>query len=276
MSDISPSRLGEKADAEFEKLVSEATSADQIKSLYAEKAVREGLVVRDIYDPSVLLVNDAAAPTKFTKTIKVDGGTKLLFEGDNEIELEENISDYFRALAPHEPAEKADAPHETPRDASGRFISENEVVAKAELELKFKRGEIDTAEYLAQSGAVDDYLKSQGVSIDELKASVEQTRNENRENSWKQVTQEFLSSPEGADWPGGEANVKIASRLLEENGLVDSPSVENLAAVYRHMKENGLVVENPELVRATKISEAKSFSEVQAALGSRGSGLFDR
>jgi hypothetical protein len=270
MSDISPSAI--KTDAQLEEALKNASTPDEMKSILAEAAVKQGLVTRDYYDPSVLIPADrAAVPTKFGKSITVDG-KKLIFDGDSDAEVEQRISAYLR----EQPRPAEVQPEVQPRDEKGQFTRVDDPVAKAELELRFKRGEIDTATYLAESGVVDDYLKSQGVSIDELKASVEQTRNENRETSWKQATQEFLNSPEGADWPGGEANVKIASRLLEENGLVDSPSVENLAAVYCHMKENGLVVENPELVRATKISEAKSFSEVQAALGSRGSGLFDR
>ena len=36
---------------------------------------------------------------------------------------------------------------------------------RSELELKFKRGEINTQEYLEQSGAVSDYLSSQGAVV---------------------------------------------------------------------------------------------------------------
>jgi hypothetical protein len=268
MSDISHSAI--KTTPELEEALKNASTADEMKSILAEAAVRQGLVTRDFYDPSVLLVNDrVVAPSKISRSITVDG-QKLNFEGDDEASVEQAMAVYMRTqMRPVETRPEVQV--EIPRDERGRFTRADDPVARVELELKFKRGEVTVEEYLAESGAVDDYLKSQGVSIDELKSSVEQTRNEKTEKSWQQATREFLNSPEGSDWPGGQENLKIAGRLLEENGLVDSPTAENLVAVYRCMKENGMVVENPEITRANKISEAKTYSEIQEALGSHGS-----
>jgi hypothetical protein len=270
MSDISPSSI--RTDAALEESLKNASTPDEMKAILADAAVRQGLVTRDYYDPSVLIPADrTAAPKTFAKSITVEGGKKLFFEGDDEADVERRISTYLQSQM--RPVETK--PEVQPRDAKVQFTRVDDPVAKAELELQFKRGELTTADYLAQSGAIDEYFAAQGVSIDELKASVEQKRNENVEHSWKSVTQEFLNSPAGSDWPGGPENLKAIGEVLTAMHVENEPSVENLAAAYKYLKDHDQIAENPELVRITKISEAKSFSEVQEALGSHGS-LFGR
>jgi hypothetical protein len=268
MSDISPSRLGEKADAEFEKLVSECRTADEIKALYAEKAVREGLVVRDIYDPSVLLVNDrVAAPTKFGKSITVDG-KQIIFEGDNEADIEARITAYLQSQK--RPAETQTEVQETPRDERGRFVSEEDVCAKAELELKFKRGELSTEDYLAQSGAFDKYLASQGVTMDSLR----KVANDGYKADWKSATAEFLERH--PEWEGGAANLQEASKTLEALHLDDSPSLESLETAYADMQRRNAVAENPELTALREIHERMANANSVEEIRSIGSSLFGR
>jgi hypothetical protein len=269
MSDISPSRLGEKAGPAFEKLVSECNTADEIKALYAEKAVRDGLVTRDFYDPSVLLPTDTAAPTKFAKSITGEGGKKLFFEGDSELDVEQRITAYLREQT--RPSEtKPELQPETSRDEHGRFTRVDDPVAKAELELKFKRGEITTADYLAESSAVDDYLKSQGVSLDDLK----KVANDGYTADWEVATREFLERH--PDWQGGEAAVQETGRTLQALHLENSPSLESLESAYADMVRRNAVPENPELNAQREIHERISSANSVEEIRSAASSLFGR
>jgi hypothetical protein len=142
--------------------------------------------------------------------------------------------------------------------------------------VRFKRGDIDTATYLGESGAMSEYLESQGVSMDALRA----TTGAKFEASWASATDEFLASPAGQDWPGGEENKNLLGRLIEESGLTGQPSAETLAAAWAHMKENNLTLDNPDNAYAREMSEAQSAAEI-AAINARyfrgsGSGLFGR
>jgi hypothetical protein len=132
MSDISKSALGEKFDAEFEAQVAACKTSEEIKALMQERAVAMGHVVRDKYDPSVLLVNpDAVAqPQKFAKSITVDG-QKRIFEANSELELEKSIGDYFRALQGAQATNPERQQTERPR---GDDDAQLEAVRKSELE----------------------------------------------------------------------------------------------------------------------------------------------
>jgi hypothetical protein len=74
-----------------------------------------------------------------------------------------------------------------PRGTDGRFTRADDPIAKVELDLKFKRGEISTAEYLEQSGAIDSYLESQGIPLVDLQASVAEKQNQRIAQSWEQA-----------------------------------------------------------------------------------------
>lgn len=54
---------------------------------------------------------------------------------------------------------------------------------------------------------------------------------------------------------------------LIELGLVDEPTVESLEAAYAALQRDGGLVSNPDIETAQKISEAKSFQQIQEALG---------
>jgi len=57
------------------------------------------------------------------------------------------------------------------------------------------------------------------------------------EQSWADAVQEFLHSPAGADWPGGDKNKEILGQLLVANGLQDaSDKVQALADTFEHMR----------------------------------------
>src|ERR1700733_2950103 len=119
MSDISPSAI--KTDAALEESLKNASTPEEMKAILAEAAVRQGLVTRDYYDPSVLIPADrTAAPTQFAKSITVEGGKKLFFEGDSDLDVEQRITAYLQSQM--RPAEtRPEVQSETPRDERGRF-----------------------------------------------------------------------------------------------------------------------------------------------------------
>jgi hypothetical protein len=254
-----------KVTPEIKKAL-ETASTEQIKEIMARAAVDQGLVRRDIFSPDVLIPTPlaSAAPKQIAKTVTVDG-VKHIIEGATEMELAQNETTLYRKLFA-QPTVAAQT-EEQPRNERGQFVSAEDAATKAELELAFKRGDISTSDYLQRSGAVADYLAKEGVSIDALKATVDQNQAASYEKSWQQATAEFLSH---SDWPGLESNRARLGATILELGLVDSPSVESLQRAYDHMKKNNLLVENPQTVQAQKIANAKTVAELQAVVGYRG------
>jgi hypothetical protein len=268
MSDINPSALGEKLDPAFEEAIKNASSTEQLKALLADRTVSAGLATRDRYSPDVLIPTGAATaptPTRFGKTVEI-AGKKLIFEGDSELEVERAIGDYFRALQPAETTE----PARQPRNEAGQFTRSDDPVAKAELDLKFKRGEIDTATYLAESGAFDQYLASQGISLNDVKKVAEQSY----VADWKSATNQFLETH--PEWKGGAPNRDEIGRTLQSLGLDGKPSVESLEAAYADMLRRNAVHENPEVTAQqelhSRFANARDFSEIKSI----GSSLFGR
>jgi len=265
MSDISPSSI--KTDAALEEALKNANTPDEMKVILAEAAIKQGLVTRDFYDPSVLLVNDRpAVTTKVSKSITGGNGQKLFFEGESDAEVDQRILAYLREHT--RPVETKTEVQETPRNERGRFVSEADAVAKVELELKFKRGEISTADYLAESGAMDEYLQAQGISLD----AVRQISDDGYEKSWADATTEFLNGPAGSDWQGGKDNLKEIGETLIALHLDRSPTVESLERAYTDMKRRSAVAENPELTAQREIHErmanANSVEEIRQAASS--------
>lgn len=274
-----------KITPEMEKALAEAIHPSDITRIMHDGLKNQGFVDADPFDPSVLHVREeaahAAAPaTRFGAKVTIDGKVHVA-EGATQAEADAKIVEVIRA-----------ATHPTTRDDQGRFSAtqgrtdeatakaiEQELLRKSELELKFKRGEIDTATYLAESGAIEQHLASQGIDMDVLrKATVTP--------SWEKATTAFLNSPAGSDWPGGEANKLKMAQLIEENGLADAPDkTAAMAAVYGYMKANHLIVPNEEIARQTAeserdkaIREARTPEELKAAvrIGQSSGGTFFR
>jgi hypothetical protein len=251
-------------------------SPDEIKSLMAQAALQQGLVVPDSVNPQILHETELAAhaPQKFGKYITING-TKYLVEGDSPEALANAETSLYEQVL-----EKGD--NGQARDAQGRFVAEPtpeekaagelEVSKRADLELAWKRGDITAEQYLEKSGAINTYLTEHGVSPDALVAVTDLVY----QNTWANATEAFLNSPEGESWPGGDENKNILAAILEENGMTD-PSVENLSRAYRFALEQGLLVENPDTVQHNSIAEALSVESIREALGRpSSSGLFDR
>jgi hypothetical protein len=234
---------------------------EQIKSYMREIALRDHLVSEDL-DPNILIenLNPPERAAQFTKAITVNGRT-LKFEGDSELAVEQAIGDYLRG----EVAAREEATTTT-RQAATTVATESaeQVAERVELELQFKRGTISASEYIEKSGVLDTYLQSRGVSVEDLQEVTQQRGSERFERSWADATSAFLNGPEGADWPGGDANRDTLGRIIVQEGLFDAEDkVQALAAAYAFAQEHKLLVDNPE----TKIASANSVDDMRRALG---------
>ncbi|MFZ0977888.1 MAG: hypothetical protein WAN23_00680 [Candidatus Acidiferrales bacterium] len=247
MSDISPSRIGEDFPEEFKKAVDACETPDEVAALMRAAAIQVGVVKPDALNPTVLHevpVSQVAQPRSFAKTLVING-QKHVVEATTEQGLVDAELAYMREIfgqtAEHdEPAKEVftnvvyDPVSKRYRGPDGLFLTDEqarqmlaqtqtdgvEAARQADLELKFKRGEISAAQYIEASGVIDTIA------------------NKRVEQSWAAATQEFLNSDFGADWAGGDANVERMGKMLKKMGLTESEDkVAALAAAYQAMQE---------------------------------------
>jgi hypothetical protein len=257
-----------KVTPEMEAALAECFSAEDIKKVFRDAMLEQNLVEADPFDPSMLHPREEAAPaTRFGAKITINGKTHVA-EGSSQAEADAKIAEIIRA-----------ATHPTTRDDQGRFTADqgrrdeaaakaaaDGAVAAAELELKFKRGEITTADYLEQSGAMEQFFAKKGINLSDVEESAQKAAGERITQSWQEATTEFLNSAGGSDWPGGEENKAQLSKILVEMNATEYPNAENLRRAYAYMKENNMVKANPELERDRLIREATTPEEIAAAL----------
>jgi len=260
MSDISKSALGEQFDDGFEARIAACTTGQEIAALMHERAVSAGLVQRDIYDPNVLIPVEQPVPTALAKVVRVNGVVHTI-EGKNETELAQNEAKLFRAIFEGRVDEDGDILLEqeqsTParRDAAtGRFVAEQhddadaqalEAARQAELELKFKRGELNTSDYLEQSGAIERVLAAKGIDVSLLQTASAVKIEEDFENDWASAVESFRERH--PDWIGGEENKNLLGSLIAENNLNEADDkLQALEDVYAFAVQNNLLVETLE------------------------------
>lgn len=190
---------------------------------------------------------DAAAATAsagFSRTETI-GGKEFTFEGASELEVERMINNAYKvAYAVQAPEARVAEVVVDPAiaAAAAQKAAEDEATLKAELELKFKRGEINAADYIEQSGAMKDYLAKQGVPLDALRNAVTQSQETAETQSWADATKVFLNSPAGSSWPGGDKNLALIGDKLAALGLTDAEDkVAALAQAYEAMKTSGTI-----------------------------------
>lgn len=273
--------LNVEMNADLVKAVNSALNPEEIRAAIVAEAQKQlaasdaARVAHDAEEKAAAERLEAAkkaaeeAPKTF-KRVENIGGKDLTFEAASELELQTQIANAYRvaySIAPQptvQPVVEA-----APDPAVLAAKAAEEAAAKAELELKFKRGEISTADYLEQSGAYEDFLTKKGLSIDALKATVEQTQTAQYEKSWAEATEEFLHSPAGADWPGGNRNREQLGMRLAAMGLTDAKDkVAALAQAYNEMKKTGAVFPNEQLEQQhqqQQTPEAKAAAEKAAA-----------
>jgi hypothetical protein len=239
--------------AEQENHVGTLETTEEITRYMKQLALEQGLI-RPLNEGSQILVDvpQSARPQQVTKTITVNGETKR-FTGATEAEVDAAQIAFFRTLnsqqRPHDPA-------------TGQFVSPADqgkrdkdaavrTAAAADLELRWKRGEISGSEYLEKSGAMETYLANRGLDVESLKAAAEEKRADAQVvQSWDEATKQFIKN--NPDWPGGE-NLKTAMAYkLAELGLTGEPSVESLERAY-----NALAME-------TEMAKANTASEMDA------------
>lgn len=245
---------------ELEAAVAACATPGEIAGVMRDFAIKQGVAQINADGEVVPTALTANPPQKFGGYVTVDG-RKTYVEGSSPEEYQAKLRE---VMSPQATAQQT-------RDERGRFVEQRateqptdaeRAAAQADLELRFKRGEISTDQYIAQSGAIDRYLESQGVSMDSLR----ETSNVAFQKSWADATSEFLSIP-GNDWPGGEENMRIVAQLIEANGLTDRPSADTLAQVIQFAKENGMLAANPQAELAQKLAAAQSPEEINDLLG---------
>lgn len=229
-----------KSDKALDQDINAATSYDQIRQLLENSVSRSGIADRDPQtgqfvrrDPLTPVQQQAAPPEEqVTRTEKINGA-ELTFTG-TALEVERQIASAYRTAAALKPTELAASI--APRRAKTQTERERELFEKTELDLQFRRGELNPAEYLERTNAIGEYLASKGFDV-------EAAAGKQLEQSWREATDAFLrSTPEGQAWRGGQKNLELAGNLLQAQGLTDAPDkVAALQSIARYMAEKGLM-----------------------------------
>ncbi len=224
-----------QADKALVRDLEKATTPDEIRDLLHAAVERSGVAARDPESgrfirrdpPTPAAQVQTDEPKQITKVEKI-GGRDFAFTGTEESVAEQIIAAYkvAEALTP--------APEPQVRITRQKTSDENALDAanRAELELAFKRGEIDTAEYLQKTGAVDEYLASRGFDVE---AASQAQMNA----AWAQATEEFLATT--PEWKGGQRNLEQIGTILLARGWNDATDkVAALRAAFKEMQEKGL------------------------------------
>lgn len=242
-------------------------SMEEVKEYLKECAVDQGLVTRDVYSPDVLIPTERPTPKRFARTVTING-VKRYVEANSEDELNKAEIELYRSLQA-DSNNGTSAATEQSRDSNGRFVSEEdasaEVARRAELDLKFRRGELSVEQYLAENPAVlNEYMK-RNFNLD-----AQEIQGKSFEKSWADATSEFLAQ---SDWPGGDKNQRMMVEILEANNLQDSEDkVAALREVYDYMrKENLLTI--PKDVQAVRDMSTATDPEAIRQLGHVALGL---
>jgi hypothetical protein len=167
----------------------------------------------------------------------VIGGTTFTFKGKDRDEVQAQIAAAAEVFTKWKAAQPAPQPAPPVQRPTAREAQRN-VADRVELDLKFKRGDLTTAEYLEKSGAFEEYLQNQGLSIDALRTVSDRGYTQ----SWAEATEKFLNSEAGKDWPGSDKNRDILGLKLVELGLTDAPDkVAALTTAYNELKSKKLL-----------------------------------
>ena len=187
-------------------------------------------------------------------------GVKHVLEASDEASLlaQENAL-YRQTMQPAATIQQIE--QSQPRDTdTGRFVEARksdetaaaEADRKAALQLQMQLGQIDIATYLEQSGAIDSYLEKAGVPMEDLRSAVQEKSSQRFEQSWKEGTDAFLSSPEGRNWPGGEENMNLVGQVIQSHlkrqqsifariiCLLRLPKSQRTIEKSRHTRKSGL------------------------------------
>jgi hypothetical protein len=218
--------------------VSKMSSTSEIKQYYDNKALEQGLVVRDEMSPEVLKeVPQVAQPQHVTVTVA--GKT---FTGTTQEEIDAQLAAHFRSRQTQPEPQPA-------RNSNGTF-------AKTTLEPSRTAG-LDAI----SNNLVEKALADAGVSVEALKEfTAERSAEKKVVTSWAAATEAFKNGP-GADWPGGEELKTRLGYRLAELGLTDAPSVASLVTAWESIQA--------EDARDKALANATSSDEIKEILGTR-------
>lgn len=235
----------QKFTPEVEKQISEATSSQQIADIVASQPRNEkgqfvsaAPVVKTEADKKVEAdaIAAAAQPTVFKDTVTI-GGKQMEFEGKDasDILAQVKVATQAYEMGRAKPEEKK--VEEKKEGLTGEEL--------AALTLRASTGDLKAMEeYMVKSGAIDRYLESKGVKVDQIKSVLETQATDHVKQEWSGAVTEFLAN---SDWPGGTQNEKLLkyklAELKDEAGqpLAYAPSAKNLQTAYAALKEEGLL-----------------------------------
>lgn len=239
----------------LQKAIAEATHPDVIKARVHEaleqqvaakaeadaaaaKATEDAAAAKAAVDAAAAA--DANASKVLTRTENING-VNIDFTGASEAELDRAVLNAYKIASAFRPNETTPTVDPAIAQKAAADAAAAKAAADAELELRFKRGELSASQYLEQSGAVAEYLAKQGIPVEELRAQVEQSRGNKEIQSWEQATEEFKRTI-GADWPGGERNREILGYKLAELGLTETTDkVAALGQAFAAMKASKMI-----------------------------------
>jgi hypothetical protein len=248
------------ADKKLEKDLQAAQTPDEIRDLLhaaisrspqlgIERDPQSGQFVSSRRDP-LTPANQTIEPEArvFSKTVNI-GGKDFTFTDESENGLNNQIAS---AQSVAENLQSSVTPRSERKAETDAAL---EAVRQAELSLAFKRGELSTADYLRESGALAQALRESGVDVEKI-AGAQYTE------SWQQATERFLHSEAGRDWPGGERNLQIIGTTVAALGLTDKPSAESLAHAWQEMKNKGTIFSDTSAEEMLKATENMTPTEI--------------
>ena len=178
---------------------------------------------------------------------EVIGGQTYHFEASTEGELDRQVLNAYKVAYNLRQLEAQTT--EVVDPAAEAAAAEAKVLAKVELERKFRAAEITAADYIQQSGAVDEYLTQQGLSVDTLKAVVDASIHQ----TWESASETFRAGA-GADWPGGTKNRALLGDKIAALGLIEAEDkVAAMAQAWAAMKQSGAYFPNGDELTADQI-----------------------
>ena len=233
MSKISPDPMDtQMTQLEIDEMMKLNTTGEL--SAYREQWLLDhGYVKPDAWRSDVLheVAQPAVAAAKSQVSAKLPNGTT--FTGTSE----EVAAKVGEQLARNAEAARVQIDDVRRDSQTGRFTADQgrhdesealRAAAAAELELRFKRGEVSAADYIAQSGVMDQYLASRGIDVKAHQA--QQQEGQQIEHSWSTATAQFKARH--TDWPGGENLMHAMIERIDKLGLTESASVETLERAY--------------------------------------------
>jgi hypothetical protein len=295
---FSPKDSAIKVTPELKQAIESAQSTREMQEILWNAAWREqNLIAPDPLDPLghnrfAFKPVQQPVPQGYQRSITVNGTTHTI-SGASEAEVTKNELALMKTLISNglTPAEQArqTALETQARDANGRFTQrtvEPEVSAdeaeqarifkQSELERQFRLGEITSADYIRQSGALDQYLADAGID----KSALQEVSANRFNQSWAEAGAEWRKG-DGSEWVGGTANQKLIGDKICELGLMDaSDKVAALTQAYQALLAEGSLVENEAVAYERRIAQATTPDELRIAAGyqdpSTSSGIFGR